>query len=336
MWISLGLVVLVAFVVWQIASSRREQGFLKDAVLRLDARLDEQGKRFDSLSETTDKRLADGFEKTTATFTNVVQRLTIIDEAQKRITELSRNVVSLQEVLSDKHARGAFGEVQLSALVRNYLPESSFAFQHTLSNNTRVDCLLFLPAPTGNVPIDAKFPLESYSRMTSRDLGEAERRLAERQFKGDIRRHIQDIAGKYILPGETSDGAVMFIPAEAVFAEIHAHHADLVEEAQKAHVWMTSPTTLMAVLTTARAVLKDAATHRQVHLIQEQLGKLGEDFSRFEKRMEALANHIRQAHEDAGQVNTTARKISNRFRQIERVELAEGVPIEPPDEEALQ
>ncbi|MCW8854635.1 MAG: DNA recombination protein RmuC [Gammaproteobacteria bacterium] len=293
---------------------------------------DELGKRMDALSQTTDqrlkdisgqveKRLSEGFEKTTATFTDVLKRLALIDEAQKKIAELSGNVVSLQEVLADKRSRGAFGEVQLSALVRNVMPENSFEFQYSLPNDTRADCMLFLPQPTGNIAIDSKFPLESFRKMTDIHIVDSERQLAERQFKQDIRKHIKDIAGKYILPGVTSDGAVMFIPAEAVFAEIHAHFYDLVEEAQRAKVWLVSPTTLMAVLTTARAVLKDSATRQQVHIIQDHLMALSKDFDRFKVRMGNLSKHIHQAQKDVEDVNTSARKISNRFEKIEKVEI---------------
>lgn len=295
---------------------------------------DELGKRVMALTETTDrrlqeisgqveKRLNEGFEKTTETFTRVLTHLTRIDEAQKRITELSSNVVSLQEVLADKRSRGVFGEVQLSALVRNVMPESGFALQHTLSNGRRADCVLFLPEPTGNVAIDAKFPLESYQRMLDDQLADSERQQAQRQFRVDIRKHLEDIAARYIIPGETSDGAVMFIPAEAVFAEIHAHFPDLVEEAYRKRVWLVSPTTMMAILTTARAVLKDAATREQVHIIQDHLRALSKDFDRFKNRMDNLAKHIGQAHQDVSEVNISARKISNRFEKIEKVDLEE-------------
>jgi DNA recombination protein RmuC len=290
-------------------------------------------KRVEGLAETTDKRLkeisgqveqrlAKGFEKTTETFSQVLQHLTRIDEAQKKITELSSNVVSLQEVLTDKRSRGAFGEVQLAGLVRNVMPEGSFELQKTLSNGTRVDCLLTLPDPSGNVAIDAKFPLESYKRLVDPELAESERRQAGRQFVQDIKKHIRDISEKYLIPGETSEGAVMFLPAESIFAEIHAHFPELVEEAQRARVWLVSPTTLMAVLTTARAVLKDEATRKQVHIIQDHLHSLSEDFGRFQQRMDKLSTRIRQAHDDVDQVNISARKISTRFERIERVELA--------------
>jgi len=285
-------------------------------------------KRLSEISGQVEKRLDKGFEKTTETFADVVKRLAMIDEAQKRITELSTNVVSLQEVLSDKRSRGAFGEVQMAALIRNVLPENAFKFQHSLSNGTRVDCMLFLPEPTGNFPIDSKFTLESYKRMYDEDVSEPDRVIAERQFKQDIKKHINDIADKYILPGETADGAMMFIPAEAVFAEIHAHQPELVEEAQKKRVWMVSPTTMMAVLTTARAVLKDSATREQIHVIQEHLVGLSKDFDRFGKRMENLSKHIQQANKDVEEVNTSARKISSRFEKIEKVELDDKAAIE--------
>ena len=271
-----------------------------------------------------DQRLAEGFEKTTETFGRVLSHLARIDEAQKRITELSSNVLSLKEILGDKRSRGALGETQLAALVRNLLPEGSFALQHTLANGTRVDCLLRLPAPTGDVPIDAKFPLESYRQMTDADLAERDRQLAAQRFRQDVRRHVEAIAGKYLLPGETADGAVMFIPAEAVFAEIHARFPDLVEDSHRRRVWMASPTTLMAILTTALAVLKDDATRRQVHVIRAHLRDLADDFTRFEQRMDSLARHIAQAHQDVDQVATSARRISGRFGRIERVEIADG------------
>ena len=288
--------------------------------------------RLKEISGQVEKRLDKGFEKTTETFTNVVSRLAKIDEAQKKITELSSNVVSLQEVLSDKRSRGAFGEVQMAALVRNMMPENSFSLQHSLSNGTRVDCMLFLPEPTGDLAVDSKFPLDSYKRMMDNDSAESDRQAAERQFRQDVKKHIKDISDKYIIPGETSDSAMMFIPAESVFSEIHAHQPELVEESHRKRVWMVSPSTLMAVLTTVRAVLKDAATRKQVHLIQEHLVGLSQDFGRFRKRMDDLSTHIRLANDDVSKVNTSAKKISSRFEKIEKVEL-EDQDIELLDEE---
>lgn len=277
--------------------------------------------RLEEIGGKVSERLDEGFKKTNDTFVRVMERLATIDEAQKKIDGLTTNVVSLQELLGDKRSRGAFGEVQLEALVRNVLPVTSYAMQHVLANGTRVDCALFLPEPTGTVAVDSKFPLENYHRMLGRDIADNERVAAQRQFKADVKKHIDDIATKYIIPNVTSDGAVMFIPAEAVFAEIHAYHPDIVDYAMSRRVWVVSPTTLMAVLNTARAVLKDVETRKQVHIIKDELGKLSKEFSRFDVRMKKLADHIRQAHEDVQDVHTTSQKISRRFAQIERVEL---------------
>lgn len=277
--------------------------------------------RLKEISEQVEKRLADGFDKTTKTFNDILKRLALIDDAQQKITELSSNVVSLQEVLADKRSRGAFGEVQLNALIRNVLPEQHFSIQHTLSNGKIADCILWLPEPTGNVVIDSKFPLESYRSMTNVECSELERKASEKQFKVDIKKHIKDISEKYLIDKETADGAIMFIPAEAVFAEIHGHFPELVEYANQMRVWLTSPTTLMAVLTTARAVLKDEATREQVHVIQAHLSGLAGDFGRFKQRFNNLAKHIDQAAVDVKQIHTSADKISNRFEKIEQVEI---------------
>ncbi len=291
-------------------------------------------KRLSDISGQVEQRLNKGFEKTTETFTDVVKRLALIDAAQQRIVELSNNVVSLQEVLTDKRSRGAFGEVQMAGLIANVMPEGSYALQHTLSNGTRVDCMMFLPDPTGHIAIDSKFPLDSFQKMMDNDATDADRLIAEKQFRLDIKKHIKDIAAKYIIENETADGAIMFIPAEAVFAEIHAHQSQLVEEAQRARVWMVSPTTLMAVLTTARAVLKDSATRKQVHVIQEHLVNLAKDFDRFRIRMDKLSLHIQQANNDVKDVHISANKISSRFEKIEKVEIKEeGVELIDVDSE---
>ncbi len=310
--------------------NRAEQELIQTTMRNASAQLSAS---MESLSKTTDsrleqisgkvgERLEEGFKKTNETFVSVMARLATIDEAQKKIDGLTVNVVSLQELLGDKRSRGAFGEVQLENLVRNILPESAFEFQYTFkSNAARADCVLKLPPPTGLVAVDAKFPLENYHRMFESGIGETERLVAQKQFRADVKKHVEDISTKYIIAGETSDGAVMFVPAEAVFAEIHAYHSEVVDFAMQRRVWIVSPTTLMAVLNTARAVMKDVATREQVHIIKDELGKLGKDFSRFDSRMKKLADHIRQAHEDAQQVQISSDKITRRFSQIERVEL---------------
>jgi DNA recombination protein RmuC len=312
-----------------IEQGRAEQSLLQDTLKGMTAHFNE---RVQQLSQTVDgrlneisgkvaERLDEGFKKTNETFTSVMSRLAVIDEAQKKIEGLASNVVSLQEILGDKRSRGAFGEVQLEALVRNSMPPDAYSFQHTLNSGARADCVLILPEPTGTVCVDSKFPLENYSRMFDDSLPASERDAARRQFKADVKKHVDDIAAKYIVEGETSDGAVMFLPAEAVFAEIHAYHPDLVEHAQKKRVWLTSPTTLMAVLNTARAVIRDSETRRMAHVIKDELGKLAKDFARFDERMKKLATHIEQANKDVGEVRISSDKINRRFQQIERVEL---------------
>jgi DNA recombination protein RmuC len=274
-----------------------------------------------NMTQQVNNRLTEGFEKTSSTFTDIVKRLTIIDEAQKKISELSSHVVSLQDVLMDKKSRGAFGEVQLTSLIANMIPSQHYQMQCTLSNQKRADCMLFLPEPTGNIVIDAKFPLETYQKLMNVDNGSVEKKALQQQFTQDLKKHIKDIADKYIIPNETTDSAIMFIPAEAIFAEIHANYPDIIALSQRFKVWLVSPTTLMAVLTTARAVLKDDATRKQVHIIQRHLQSLADDFKRFEKRMDKLSKHIDLAHQDVSEVNTSAKKITQRFQKIEAVEL---------------
>lgn len=274
-----------------------------------------------NLTQQVNHKLTEGFEKTSSTFVDVVKRLTIIDEAQKKITELSTHVVNLQDILVDKRARGAFGEVQLASLVSNMIPSAHYQMQYTLSNQKRADCILFLPEPSGNVVIDAKFPLETYQKLINTETLSVERKSLQQQFRQDIQKHIKDISEKYIIANETTDGAMMFIPAESIFAEIHANYPELIALAQKLKVWLVSPSTLMAVLTTAKAVLKDDATRKQVHIIQKHLHALAEDFQRFEKRMDKLSKHIDLAHQDVNEVNTSAKKITSRFQKIEAVEM---------------
>ena len=288
-----------------------------------------------SLTQQVNHRLTEGFEKTSSTFIDVVKRLAVIDEAQKKITELSSHVVSLQDILVDKRARGAFGEVQLASLIANMIPSNHYSLQYTLSNQKRADCILFLPEPTGNIVIDAKFPLETYQKLMNTDASSVERKSLQQQFRQDLQKHIKDIAEKYIIPNETTDGAVMFIPAEAIFAEVHSNYPEVIAMSQRLKVWLVSPSTLMAVLTTARAVLKDDATRKQVHLIQKHLHALADDFQRFEKRMDKLTKHIDLAHQDANEVNTSAKKISQRFQRIESVEL-DLQEIERVEEVALE
>ncbi len=295
-------------------------GNLADTTEKLNAKIDA---RLGEIAGKVNERLDEGFKKTNETFVNVMQRLATIDEAQKKIETLTGSVVSLQELLGGERSRGAFGEVQLEALIRNVLPPAAFEMQYTLSNGTRVDCVLKLPDPTGLVCIDSKFPLANYNRMFDSQANDADRALAQKAFRADVKKHVDDIARKYIIANETSDGAVMFVPAEAVFAEIHAYHAEVVDYANSRRVWIVSPTTLMAVLNTARAVLKDVETRKQIHVMKEALARLAVEFGRFDERLKKLADHIRQAHEDAERIQVTGGKISQQFQKIEAAELEE-------------
>ena len=301
------------------------QNSLKNTALQLIASVEtltkSVDKRLEAITGKVQERLDEGFKKTNQTFISVMERLATIDEAQKKIDGLTTNMVSLQELLGDKRSRGAFGELQLEGLIKNILPPDSYSFQHTFSKGVRADCVLFLPDPTGTVAVDSKFPMENYQKMFDVKLSDIDKAKAQKQFKLDVKKHINDIASKYIITDETSDGAVMFLPAEAVFAEIHAYHPELIQEAMAKKVWLVSPTTLMAVLNTARAVLKDVETRKQVHIIKSELGKLGKEFDRFDTRMKKLADNIRQAHENAQDVHITSQKITQRFTQIEKVEL---------------
>jgi DNA recombination protein RmuC len=274
-----------------------------------------------SLTSKVEQQLLDGLLRSHTTFTDIVARLTTIDDAQKNLSNLSSDVLSLQEILIDKRARGAFGEVQLANIIHNLIPASKYALQYQLSNGTRCDCILFLPEPTKNLVIDSKFPLENYQRFTNFNASTEEKARARKSFVQDIKKHIGDIASKYIIPTETSDGAIMFIPAESIFAEIHDHYPELVEFAHSKHVWLASPTTMMAILTAASSAIKDSQTQKNVHIIKTQLQHLHIEFLRFNERMEKLSKHISLAHEDVQKVAISAQKITARFKDIEKAEV---------------
>ncbi len=266
--------------------------------------------RLGQIISQVNSRLEHGFTHNQDTFKDIITRLSKIDEAQKRLDKLAGDVTGLRDILNDKRSRGAFGESQLQTLVDNLFPAQHVRYQTVLDNGKRPDCLLLLPDPTGNIAIDAKFPLESYRALQ-------DNAKATTQFHRDIKKHIDDIADKYICPPETAAGAMMFIPAEAVFAEIHARFTDLVEYAQYRNVWLASPTTLAAILTTAKAVIKDDATRRQAHVLREQLYLLQQDFTKFQNKMDSLARHIGQAQQDVSEVHRSARLITSRFQAID-------------------
>ncbi len=279
--------------------------------------------RLDAVSKRLGDSLETSSEKTGKTMTDLRERLVKIDVAQKNIVELSGQVVSLQDVLSNKQARGAFGEIQLNDIIVDALPPSAYRFQATLGNNSRCDCLLTLPNPPGAIVIDAKFPLESYRALRNAE-ADADKIIAARAFKADMVKHINDIAGKYILPGETAESAFLFLPSEAVYAELHANFTDVVEKSYRAKVWIVSPTTLMAVLHTVRAVLKDARMREQAGVIQKEVLTLIEDVGRLDKRVGNLQKHFKLANEDIDEINISAHKITRRAERIEEVQLEDG------------
>lgn len=278
------------------------------------------------MNAKVEDKLKEGFAQTNQTFNNVLIRLTKIDEAQKKIDELSTDIVSLQDVLTDKKSRGIFGEVQLNQILVAAFGENNtklYVTQYKLGNGLIADAVLFTPEPLGLIAIDSKFPLENYKRMVDISLSLEERKYAERDFEINVKKHIDDIAAKYIITNETSGQAVMFIPAEAIFAQIHAYHAKLLEYAQKKQVWFASPTTLMALLTTIQVVVKNMEQAKHAKVIQENLHALSEEFGRYKMRWDSLAKHIDTVSKDVKEIHTTTSKIGSRFESIAKVELLE-------------
>ncbi len=276
--------------------------------------------RLDQVSQRMGQSLTETATKTAQTLGELNARLNVIDEAQKNITELSGQVVGLQDILANKQARGAFGEIQLADLVRAALPPSAYRFQATLSNKKRADCLLTLPNPPGAIVIDAKFPLESYAALRAAE-DDAAHQAAERGFRVSMLKHINDIAERYIIPGETAESALMFLPSEAVYAELHASFEDIVQQSYRKRVWIVSPTTLMATLNTIRAVLKDARMREQAHVIQTEVGKMVADVERLQSRVANLQRHFGQAEKDVKEIVVSSDKIVKRTHSIENVQL---------------
>lgn len=279
--------------------------------------------RLDAVSKRVGDSLNQSQEKSTEALRHLYERLAIIDNAQKNISELSGEVTGLKQILSNKQARGAFGEVQLKDVVSSLLPPSAYEFQATLSNGRRPDALILMPNPPGSVAVDAKFPLEAYRALTEA-ADENAKLTAQRAFTADVKKHLTDIAEKYLIAGETSDTALMFVPSEAVYATIHADFPDLVDLGRKKRVLIVSPTTLMAILNTVRAVLRDAEMHKQAHLIQAEVGKMMDDVQRLDARVEALDRHFAQAEKDIRLIKTSTEKIVRKGEKIAEVELEDA------------
>lgn len=352
----IGLFFILAFaficLTFWLVSFRRKDNEMKNLFLQTqgelagrlallnESNLQEQNRLFSALNEqklavlkimdekllAVTKSVGEGLQQSTAktnqTLTDLRERLAKIDVAQQKISSLSEQVVSLQEVLSNKQSRGAFGEIQLNDLVTSILPPSAYAFQAVLSNGKKADCLLNLPNPPGAIVVDAKFPLESYQALRNAS-NDREKIEAERFFKASVIKHIKDISEKYILSGETAESALMFLPSEAIYAELHANFVDVVESSYKAKVWIVSPTTLMATLNTVRAVLKDAYMREQAGVIQKEVGLLIEDICRLDERIENLSRHFKQANDDIDSIKISSSKISKRIEKIEAIEVGE-------------
>lgn len=278
--------------------------------------------KMNELNDKVSLRLDENFKKTNETFTHIVERISKIDEAQRKIEELSMNIVSLEDVLTDKKSRGCFGEVglkQILSAVFGDRNERIYQMQYTLSNGCIADSVLFAPMPMGMLCIDSKFPLENYRRMLQENKEEAKK--YEKAFQADVRKHIDDIASKYIIPNETSDQAVLFLPSEAIFATINAYHTNLVDYAYKKRVWITSPTTIMAFLTTLQVMLRNIERNKYSRVIQEELEKLSVEFGRYKIRFDKLKKDISAISNDVNEITTTTEKITNKFEKISKVNL---------------
>jgi len=268
-----------------------------------------------SMSERMTQNLQKQTQNTHENLTSLAERLAVIDAASQQITTLTSHVTSLQNILSNKTERGAFGEVQLENLVRTVLPPNAYEFQHQLSNGKRADCVLRLPNPPGDIVIDAKFPLEAWQALQDAP-DEATKQVARKALGVAVKGHVRDIADKYILSGETAESACLFLPSEAVYAELHANMQSIIEDSYRARVWIVSPTTMMATLNTVRAILRDSRMREQTALIQNEIIKLIEDVVRLDKRVESLDKHFNQAIKDVSDIRTSTGKITKRGERI--------------------
>ena len=303
-----------------------KEGLQKDILKNFESLNMKIEQQMERINKKVEFRLNEGFDKTNKTFTNIVERLTKIDEAQKNIEKLSTNVVSLQNVLTDKKSRGTFGEVQLNHILSSIFGEKNdkvYQTQATLSNGKMADALIHVPDPMGDLAVDSKFPLENYQRMVDKELTERQILEATRKFKSDLKKHVDDIATKYIIPMETSDQAVMFVPAEAIFAELNAYHQDVIDYAQRKRVWIASPTTLMSLLTTVQVLLRNVERDKYAKIIQQELIRLGDEFKRYQERWDKLSRSIDTVNKSVKDIHTTSTKIGKRFDEISQVQLTE-------------
>ena len=287
--------------------------------------------KLNMINEKVNEKLEVGFEKTNKTFSNVLERLAKIDEAQKKIDGLSTEIVSLESILTDKKSRGIFGEVNLYHILASIFGDKNdliYRTQYTLSNGSISDAIIFGPKPLGTICIDSKFPLENYRKLVEKGLSDNEREIRSKSFDADVKKHIDAISSKYIISGETSDQAIMFLPAEAIFAEINAYHTSLVKYAASKKVWITSPTTLMGLLTIIQSVLMGLERDKYTSIIHDELNKLGIEFSRYKDRWDKLSRSIQTVNNDVENIHKTTEKITKRFDSISSVKIEKGSNVE--------
>ena len=298
--------------------------FTKDLQNDFDKLNERIEKKLNYINDEVNQRLDVNFEKSNKTFMSVLERLSKIDEAQKKIDSLSGEIVSLQSVLTDKKTRGTFGEVNLEYILNNAFGAKSsgiYDIQHKFSNGSIVDALLYAPAPLGTIGIDSKFPLENYQKMTDKNRTKEERLSAEKLFIADVKKHINDISEKYIIPGETTEEAIMFLPAEAIFAEINAYHPELLNYAYQKKVWITGPTTLISTLSIISMVLKNMERDKYAKVIHDELNKLSIEFNRYKERWDKLSRSVKSVNQSIDDLHITTEKIQKRFESINSVDI---------------
>ena len=304
------------------ASSQQQQN--------ITSQLSEQSARMEQTLSNFRQQLGHSLQQQTQSthdnLTKLSERLAVIDRANSQITELTGQVTQLHNILANKTERGAFGEVQLENLVKTVLPPNSYAFQVTLPNQKRADCILKLPNPPGDIVIDSKFPLDAWYNLQNSETKE-QQIAARRQLAISVRGHVKDIQDKYIIAGSTAESACLFLPSEAVYAELHANLPDVIDASYKARVWIVSPTTMMATLNTVRAVLRDARLREQTAIIQSEMLKLIEDVSRLDARVENLNRHFSQVQKDISEIQTSTSRISKRSYRITELEVPEDENI---------
>jgi DNA recombination protein RmuC len=287
--------------------------------------------RLDRMTHRVGSDLTETARKTTDSIAKLHERLAVIDSAQKNLTELSSNMVSLQEILANKQARGAFGQMRMEAIIQDGLPKGAFTFQATLSNGKRPDCLLHMPNTKAGVVIDAKFPLEGFEAFRVAR-GPEEKKEAARRVRVDVGRHVDAMAERYFLPGETQDTAILFVPSEAIYADLAEHFSDLVQKAHRARIVICAPNMLMLAVQTMQAILKDVKMREQAHLIQREVSRLMEDMGRLRERVLDLQRHFGQANDDIEKILTSSQRIASRGHKIENLEFegdgANGVEVD--------